>query len=352
MATLLWTNRANFGPSARRESAMCYDSVRSRTVLFGGDGNNAAQRALLGDTWEWDGSFWTQMDDIGPSPRSLSCVVYDTSLQASVLFGGLGPLAQGDTWKWDGSDWTKLSESGPGARAGAGMAFDTTRKRTVLFGGDSADGLFLNDTWEFDGENWTQQEDIGPSARVGHCMAFDNVGNRVILFGGMDATNNTLNDTWAWDGSGWVQLAEFGPPPRLNACLAAAGGTLILFGGVSSQRQDAVAQFFGDTWEFDGKRWTQRQDIGAGPLQSGAMAFYGGRNRVVLFGGLVEVPGQAASTSGLTWETSSLVTAGDPGILRVASISFPPRVFANNSTPVKFTLSAAAPVDTTILVAA
>ena len=256
-------------------------------------------------------------------------------------------------------DWTKLSESGPEARSDAAMAFDTTRKRTVLFGGQSTVVGHLNDTWEFDGENWTQQEDIGPPARRGHCMAYDGPGTRVILFGGLDANDNTLNDTWAWNGSGWVQVAEFGPQPRLNACLAAAGGSLILFGGVSSQRQDADAQVFGDTWEFDGKRWTQRQDIGAGPLLSGGMVFDSGRNRVVLFGGLVEVPGQAAITSGLTWETSTMATAanpanpGNPGDLQLASMSFPAgQIRVDTPTTLKFTLSAAAPVDTTILVGA
>jgi len=45
---------------------MTFDSKRGRTVLFGGVG---AGGALFGDTWEWDGSFWTQMDNIGPAPR-------------------------------------------------------------------------------------------------------------------------------------------------------------------------------------------------------------------------------------------------------------------------------------------
>ena len=36
MASFLWTERAEFGPGARRGAAMAYDSVRGVTVMFGG----------------------------------------------------------------------------------------------------------------------------------------------------------------------------------------------------------------------------------------------------------------------------------------------------------------------------
>jgi hypothetical protein len=47
---------------------MCYDSKRGRVVMFGGD---SIANGSLGDTWEWDGEYWTQMDDIGPAPRAI-----------------------------------------------------------------------------------------------------------------------------------------------------------------------------------------------------------------------------------------------------------------------------------------
>jgi hypothetical protein len=342
MPKLLWTNRANFGPSARKESTMCYDTERSRTVLFGGNRNPDGRNSPLGDTWEWDGSFWTQVEDTGPSARSQGCMVYDSAQKASVLFGGEDTAALGDTWQWDGIDWTKVSESGPSARSSAAMAFDSARNRSVLFAGQS-DNSRLNDTWEFDGQNWTQQQDIGPPARRSHAMAFDNVSKRVVLFGGMGAGDNSLGDTWAWDGGEWVQVAEFGPSPRLDTALSTAGGSnLILFGGTSGSQPNNVAQILGDTWEFDGKRWTQRQDIGPSPLQSAALAFDSGRNRVVLFGEFIGVEGLLAN-SGLTWETSDLSANASPPVLKLSSISFPPVVHANVQTAATFTLSAPAP---------
>jgi hypothetical protein len=47
---------AEIGFRPRPADKPCYDI---RTVLFGGLGIG---NAILGDTWEWGGSFWTQMD--------------------------------------------------------------------------------------------------------------------------------------------------------------------------------------------------------------------------------------------------------------------------------------------------
>ena len=66
MSRFLWTQKEDIGPSARFGHAMTYDSVRSRTVLFGGSSLIGGQVGSANDTWEWDGEFWTQMADIGP----------------------------------------------------------------------------------------------------------------------------------------------------------------------------------------------------------------------------------------------------------------------------------------------
>lgn len=323
MTRLLWTQRTNFGPRPRVQSAMTYDSSRGRTVLFGGS-ISANQFAQLGDTWEWDGSFWTQMQDIGPAPRLSPAMDYDPGGQVCVLFGGGGvsgnitaaPL--GDTWQWDGSDWTQVSESGPAARFGHAVAFDSGRNRLVLFGGqpNSGGSTYLSDTWEFDGANWTQQEDTGPSPRTAHTMAYDGVG-RVILFGGNNA-NQVFDDTWAWNGQDWIQIAEFGPSARTSCAMAGAIGNLVLYGGLGTSVATLALATSADTWEFDGKLWTQRQDIGPGPLMEASMAFDSARATVVLFGGQNSTIA-SASPSGSTWEAAVPAQS----IVSVMSLIFP-----------------------------
>lgn len=54
-----WTerNKGKLSPSARSFHAMAYDSIRQRTVLFGGTDYSVGP---LSDTWEWDGANWIQ----------------------------------------------------------------------------------------------------------------------------------------------------------------------------------------------------------------------------------------------------------------------------------------------------
>jgi hypothetical protein len=128
-------------------------------------------------------------------------------------------------------------------------------------------------------------------------MAYDGTG-RVILFGGTDQTQ-LFGDSWAWDGATWVQIAEFGPSARFNAPITSGGsGQVFLYGGQSALIGATPA--YADTWELEVKLWTQRQDIGPGPLEAPAMAFDSARARFVLFGGNIT----GGSLSGSTWEAA------------------------------------------------
>jgi hypothetical protein len=326
----LWTQRSNFGPNPRAFHAVAYDSQRGRVVLFAG-GNPNQPATFFGDTWEWDGSYWTQMEDIGPAPRSGHAMVYDSGLQRTFVFGGAAAGAnKNDTWQWDGEEWTQLADSGPSPRFSHAMAFDPGRNRTVLFGGVtsvSPEGALsvLQDTWEFDGDTWTQQQDAGPPGRGSHAMAYDLSSGRVVLFGG----NPARDDTWAWDGKTWVQIAEFGPPGRENAAMALLPTGLVLFGGAAS------GTLFGDTWEFGGKLWIQKQDIGPKARFGHALVFDFLRNRLVLFGGTAGNQGNDPSALlGDTWEHLE----DSPPPVSVASIQIDPIIAAIGQI-VTFTLT-------------
>ena len=50
---LTWTQEApTTSPTARQGHAMVHDSVRQRTILFGGIANQSGSAASLADTWE------------------------------------------------------------------------------------------------------------------------------------------------------------------------------------------------------------------------------------------------------------------------------------------------------------
>jgi len=304
LARLRWTQKHDFGPSARLGHAMAFDPHRACVVLFGGLAVTAGVggNLLVGDTWEWDGENWTQVDDMGPSARNCLAVAYDRNRDRLVLFGGItGNVASGETWEWDGQDWTQVSETGPQPRILHAMAFDSSKNVVTLFGGQLPQGdpsqetSYLNDTWEWDGQDWTQQENTGPS-RCGHAMAYDDNRQRLVLFGGNDALNQSYGDTWEWDGTTWTQRADFGPPPCMGANLVFTGGECVLFGGsgVNGVLQE-------QTWVWDGNYWTARQEMGPSARYRHATAFDSVRQVVVLFGGL----DQTQSLLGDTWEQNA-----------------------------------------------
>lgn len=148
---IVWLQAATNGPSPRSRSALAYSGSQGKVTLFGGyalGGSNTE----LGDTWEWSG-YWSQRLVSGPSARSASGFADDSARGKTVLFGGVfftnyNANYLGDTWEWNGSNWSQVAVAGPAARNGHAMAYDSRRGRTVLFGGSGSGGSF-GDTWEF-----------------------------------------------------------------------------------------------------------------------------------------------------------------------------------------------------------
>ncbi|MGO8999979.1 MAG: kelch repeat-containing protein, partial [Polyangiaceae bacterium] len=95
-------------------------TLNGNVVLFGGSNGNAGPSAFLNDTWEWDGTNWTQFSPAtSPPPREgPSAGTIDGTM---VLFGGDNSTGFiGDTWQWNGATWTQLSpaNSPPGRSTG------------------------------------------------------------------------------------------------------------------------------------------------------------------------------------------------------------------------------------------
>ena len=152
-------------PPGRRLSAMVHDAARRRVMMFGGD---HALRAVLDDTWTWDGQTWSDITSSGAPTVYGHRMAYDEARRVIVVFGGLDArgLASDETWEFDGTDWQRrhpLHEPSP--RAGHEMVYDRAREVTLLFGGFGPDGVPKGDTWLWDGNAWTLSNARGPSRR-------------------------------------------------------------------------------------------------------------------------------------------------------------------------------------------
>ena len=192
------------------EGGFVFDEARNRFVAFGGQG---AQR-MNGDVWEFDGTRWSKHVATAPPARHSHAMVYDPHRRKVIMFGGMGvrvgeqsaPLFD-DTWEFDGTAWTQVRGTGPSPRLGAGVAYDSKRSRVILFGGGNHERVF-NDLWTWDGASWTKLAEGGPEPRVMGYIAYDKRRDRIVLFGGRRKTsvNSDLDDTWEWDGVRWRQV--------------------------------------------------------------------------------------------------------------------------------------------------
>src|SRR5205823_6272193 len=126
---------------------------------------------------------------------------------------------------WNGKSWDTLSD-GPGPRTGESIVYDEASHEVVMFGGQQVSGsLVPRDTWLFTGARWKLGPIAGPPARVDASMGYDAATHQVVLFGGSAYTfsdgNQTgptgsqlLGDTWTFDGHRWTQRKGAGPDPQ------------------------------------------------------------------------------------------------------------------------------------------
>ena len=137
---------------------MGYDWAGSRVVLFGG---LDASSAMLGDTWEWDGTVWTPSNPpVRPSARRGHAMAYDVRRARVVARWGrpCAPGADTDVWEWDGTTWVNPTPSqAPRYRIDPALAYDLTRGVMVMVGGYTPGlGLSAPETWEWNGSSWKQ----------------------------------------------------------------------------------------------------------------------------------------------------------------------------------------------------
>lgn len=287
-------------PGARYETKMVYDEKIQRMVLFGGSSALDSGTALthdLGDTWEWNGQKWVErFITAGPLPRSSYSMVFDTTRQHTVMFGGKsGTNYLNDTWVYDGGPnggtWSQINTpNSPPTRVLAGAAYDPLRDRVIIFGGTGLDSTltafpFL-DTWEFDGTTWTQVASNGPNV-VKPALVYDKARNKVIMV----ATDTALaTHMYSYDpvAKSWSELKPSLLPDCANEGMLGYDTTrnvAVYTGG--SCTNSAVTD---STFEWNGTTWTQiALNSDDGRAFGAAMAYDEAHQVMTLFGGFFTI---------------------------------------------------------------
>jgi hypothetical protein len=320
-------------PPGRVVYALAYDSVLEKVVMFGG--LNGFTATVLGDTWEYDGTDWTEIFPVASPPATAAHgMSFDPSIRRTVMFGGFDStflITFDNTWIYDGTTWIEYAGvSSPLPRISMQLVYDSTRERLLVFGGDAELGsaftyLMQQDTWEFAASTpdpwrevsfifndkaidvssgarpasgafgWTTLSPaVAPPARTRGRSVYDSTRNRIVLFGGMGAATR-LNDTREWDGYEWILISTATSPP-IREAQAMVFDTLrsrvVMFGGLDTGGARS------DTWVYDGTDWTQLFPGTSPPgREDPAIGYDVDRDRIVLFGGLA-----SGSPLADTWE--------------------------------------------------
>lgn len=294
-----------------------YDTARARTYVVD----------TLGD-WSFDGRDWVDVTHVSRPPQRIAYgLAYDRARDRVVLFGGLygGQVNRltNDTWEWDGSSWTQRTPPvSPPPLQDHVMAYDVARGRTVVFGG--RDGTFNDNftTWEWDGVQWSRANPTHvPTTPWGRLVYDGRAGHLVFV-------SNT-SGLWKWDGVDWTQLTSGYFPVQASFDLARGelvgfeppSGDPYIWDGVTISRRStsfsrrsgqepplalvpdsarsAVVSHAGgrgvgpcggivddETYRWNGARWERAATTNAPPLRIGfGMVEDPGQGRVILFGG-------------------------------------------------------------------
>jgi hypothetical protein len=235
-----WTNRGS-QTGASFHARMAYDSVRQVVV----------RHDRAGVTWEWDGVSWTNKSTSGPYGRSDYGMAFDSIRGKTVLFGGTAIYTTSDVYEWDGTTWTHPQPSTtPMQRAEHAVSWDGTRNAVLVFGGHNDAPVWLGSAAEWNGTSWwISSSSAGPDVRIRPTMAFHAARGAVILFGGRSLFGEEA-DTWQRVGAVWSELSLSGPSARYGAAMAydSARQRIVLFGGDTDHT--SAGGLKNDTWEL------------------------------------------------------------------------------------------------------
>lgn len=188
--------------------AAVYDAARQEVLYVGLGSVYQMPWAACNSTWSYDGSDWTEVADAVQSPpwRIESALAYDPVRERVVLFGGKriqgNAVLTREVWEWDGATWSDRTPPAtavqPVPMSEPGLAFDPITGRMLMFGG-TVPNQAMTDTWSWDGASWTRIDSDGPwhfPHATWDGQRVLGVGNGIPGFGGWELLS--------WDGAGWT----------------------------------------------------------------------------------------------------------------------------------------------------
>jgi hypothetical protein len=274
-----WANRNDGAPGKLLSPRLAYDDARGTVVLYGGDA--VVESAAM---WELRSTGWALLcDPCAPGPRFVHGLAYDPDRDRLVLIGGDdGGVVYNDTWEWDGSTWTNITTARPGLRDLVGMTWDRSSHRLVAVGGvvgvTPTDDLLV-----YNGVMWAAlaaANGPGHVAGYGQLLAPTDAGLIVLPDDGDPAGNVMRDDLWSLAGTTWTAICSAcSGTPRNSASIVfdEALGVTWMVGGYDGSSIAGTWKLVGTSWVMTDALPPARDSVG--------LAYDRARDVIVLYGG-------------------------------------------------------------------
>ena len=281
-----WSEVKTRATSRNTAQAAAYDRLRDEVVTFGGFAAfTNVPRSATGIFGQRDWRF--ALPIARPEPRSLAAFRTDPTSNTVWMIGGLSDLGESyvhELWGYRNNQWfSVVGSAAPDSCTAPLAAYDTARSRFVL-------ACTSENVWEWDGKTWKSiTPKDSPTGRRFAAMVYDENIGKTVLFGGYDGTNHR-NDTWTWDGTNWTEVKRNKPTARglMTMWYDPLMKRTVIYGGLGRKDLDERVTRHSDMWSFDGSGWTKLNVTTTPGERFGAQAAVDPETgHLILFGGLV-----------------------------------------------------------------
>ena len=258
-----WRTGVNL-PAAKKQMGQA--GTYNDALAFGGE---TAPAVAVTQTEKYDGSSWTELNDLSTAVYRGGGAGQDTT---SILsFGGRNSsnTPQTGTDSWNGTNWTEVNSLNDSNHDVCGSA-GASNTSALCFGGDPGNSA-LTELWN--GSNWTEVNDL--NAGRGDVTGVGIATSALAIGGWNDPGNSAANELW--NGTNWTEVGDINTARHQASASGVNNTSALFYSGYAST-------YVGNTEEWNGTSWTETTDMstarayeqgGAGTSTTNALC-YGG----------------------------------------------------------------------------
>ena len=245
-----WASGGNFNADGHFQAGGA--GIQTAGLITGG-GSTWPGVGLIADTETYNGSSWTEVNNLNSSKRNMSGLGLTT---AALICGG-GPPAKVDTETWNGTSWTEVNNLNTAKDNNPGVTGILTAG--IAFAGEGSPGAKITNAETFNGTSWTETGDLNTGR---HSLGAAGTYTACLGFGGAADSPANGGEVESWNGTSWTEIADL----NTNGREGVAG-----FGSQTSALASGGSTVNVELW--NGSSWSEQNNLPAvlsnmGPAQN------------------------------------------------------------------------------------